>query len=209
MQEFFCLLTEKTKQGIENLNLNHLQEIRLRVGKPVCVLYCFENYFLTPKGLSKISKDAIVPTQNEVENTLLKACQHSLHTFSHQLSKGFLIPFGGLRIGVCGCVVVQDEKVVSIKEISSLNIRLPHEIKDCSKEYCRYLLNPVKNILIISPPGGGKTTFLRDLIYQTSLCEKALNVLVADERNEIAGCIDGIAQFPSPRRRPPSEAMKT
>ena len=71
MQELFCLLTEKTKQGIENLNLNHLQEIRLRVGKPVCVLYCFENYFLTPKGLSKISKDAIVPTQNEVENTLL------------------------------------------------------------------------------------------------------------------------------------------
>ena len=105
------------------------------------------------------------------------------------------MPCGGVRIGICGCAVYQNEKIISFKDISSLNIRLPHEIKNCAKNFCKFLLNPIKNVLIVSPPGMGKTTFLRDLIYQTSFLNKKPNVLVADERNEISGCIDGIPQY--------------
>ena len=195
MQRLINLLPDSVAKVVAKLKLNNLQEIRLRSDKPVCVSYCFNNYFLSQNGVTQNKDNAILTTQNQVENTLLKACQHSLHSFSKQLANGFVMPFGGLRIGVCGCMVYENNQIISIKEIYSLNIRLPHEVKDCSKNFCKYLLNPVKNTLIVSAPGGGKTTFLRDLIYQSSFCEHVLNVLVADERNEIAGCIDGVAQY--------------
>lgn len=195
MQKTFYILPNEVADAIKKLDFKNLQEIRLRADKPVCVLYNFNTYYLTLDGVSQNKEKAIVLSQNQIENTLLRACQHSLHSFSKQLSNGFIMPFSGVRIGVCGCAVYQNDKIVSFKEIFSLNIRFPHEVKDCSKICCKYLLNPVKNTLIISPPGGGKTTFLRDLIYQTSFCDKSLNVLVADERNEISGCIDGVAQY--------------
>ncbi|MBE5748204.1 MAG: hypothetical protein E7344_01085 [Clostridiales bacterium] len=191
----FFILPQQVSCVIEKLNLKNLQEIRLRAEKPVAVLYNFKTYFLSGDGLTQNETKSITVSQNQVENSFFTACQHSVHSFSQQISNGFIMPCGGLRIGICGCAVYKDEKIISIKNISSLNIRLPHQVKNCSKKYCQFLLNPVKNVLIISPPGRGKTTFLRDLIYQTSFLDKKPNVLVADERNEISGCIDGVAQY--------------
>lgn len=195
MQRLFFLLPQQVSCAIKKLNLKNLQEIRLRAEKPVAVLYDFKTYFLADDGLTQNETKSITVSQNQVENAFLTACQHSVHSFSQQISNGFIMPCGGLRIGICGCAVYQNEKIVSIKDISSLNVRLPHQIKNCSKNYCQFLLNPINNVLIISPPGMGKTTFLRDLIFQTSFLNKKPNVLVADERNEISGCIDGIAQY--------------
>ena len=195
MQRLFFILPEQVSCVIKKLNLKNLQEIRLRAEKPVAVLYDFKTYFLSNDGLTQNETRSIIVSQNQVENAFLVACQHSVHSFSQQISNGFIMPCGGLRIGICGCAVYQNEKIISLKDISSLNIRLPHQVKNCSKNFCNFLLNPVKNILIISPPGMGKTTFLRDLIFQTSFLEKKQNVLVADERNELSGCIDGVAQY--------------
>ncbi len=195
MQNLFFILPEQVACAINKLNLNNLQEIRLRAEKPVAVLYNFKTYFLSHDGLTQNETKSIVTNQNQVENTFFMACQHSVHSFIDQISNGFIMPCGGLRIGICGCAVCENEKIVSFKDISSLNIRLPHEVKDCSKNFCKFLLYPLKNVLIISPPGIGKTTFLRDLIYQTSFLNEKPNVLVADERNEISGSIDGISQY--------------
>lgn len=195
MQNLFFILPEQIACVIKRLNLNNLQEIRLRAEKPVAVLYNFKTYFLSNDGLTQNSNKGIVVSQNQVENTFFMACQHSVHSFIDQISNGFIMPCGGLRIGICGCAVCENEKTVSFKDVSSLNIRLPHEVKDCSKNFCKFLLHPLKNILIISPPGIGKTTFLRDLIYQTSFLNEKPNVLVSDERNEISGCIDGVPQY--------------
>jgi len=195
MQNLFFILPQQVACAIKKLNLCNLQEIRLRAEKPVVILYNFSTYFLSPDGLTQNSNKGIVISQKQVENAFFTACQHSVHSFADQISNGFVMPCGGVRIGICGCAVYQNEKIISFKDISSLNIRLPHEIKNCAKNFCKFLLNPIKNVLIVSPPGMGKTTFLRDLIYQTSFLNKKPNVLVADERNEISGCIDGIPQY--------------
>jgi stage III sporulation protein AA len=46
--------------------------------------------------------------------------------------------------------------------------------------------------MIISPPGFGKTTLLRDIVRQIS--DNGATVGLADERSEIAGCFRGVAQ---------------
>lgn len=67
-------------------------------------------------------------------------------------------------------------------------IRIPHKIKNCSLSAYKHILkeNKLYNTLVISPPGAGKTTFLRDFIYQLSIRNICLNVLVLDERGELA-----------------------
>ncbi len=172
-----------------------LQEIRLRADKPITVLYKGKKYFLSENGLTLKRNSAIIVSVSDVRSAFLNACQHSVHSFAGQLADGFLSPDGGIRIGVGGTAVTEGSKVVSFKDISSLNIRIPSEIKNCSLPAAKYLLSPIRNVLVVSGPGGGKTTFLRDLIYQTSLLRNPPNVLVADERNEISGTEGGAARF--------------
>ena len=172
-----------------------LQEIRLRADKPITVLYKGKKYFLSENGLTLKRNSAIIVSVSDVRSAFLNACQHSVHSFAGQLADGFLSPDGGIRIGVGGTAVTEGSKVVSFKDISSLNIRIPSEIKNCSLPVAKYLLSPIRNVLVVSGPGGGKTTFLRDLIYQTSLLRNPPNVLVADERNEISGTEGGAARF--------------
>lgn len=90
------------------------------------------------------------------------------------------------RIGLAGAFVYEDGKTFTVKEITSLNIRIPHEVLGCADTvYARCLQNGLQNILLISAPGRGKTTILRDLSRQ--ICQKQIvNVLINDERNEIA-----------------------
>ena len=126
--------------------------------------------------------------------TLEKATGASLHTAGPALSRGF-ISYRGVRIGVCGTVVEQDGQARGFRRFSSLVIRIPKE--------CRGILDPIlrqtemsaqKNVLIISSPGVGKTTALRELIRLLS--ERGYRIGVVDERWEIAAAEDGRAQFP-------------
>ena len=76
---------------------------------------------------------------------------------------------------------------------SSINFRFSHNVKNCSLGIYGYLVNngKVRSTLIISPPGAGKTTYLRDFVYQISQRESLLNILVVDERKEISSWFDG------------------
>ena len=120
------------------------------------------------------------------------ASNESLYTINDQLINGFVTVKGGIRIGVAGDVVTNNNEIKTIKNIKSLNIRIPHFVKNCSLNLFNILCdsNKVKNTLIISPPGAGKTTFLRDFAYQISKHINNLNILVVDERNEISGTTD-------------------
>ena len=95
---------------------------------------------------------------------------------------------GGIRIGICG-EVVKDADVKTIKNFTSLCIRVPHTIKNISLPIFNQILNggDVNNTLIIAPPTCGKTTLIRDIIYQFSSHNYAFNVFIADERGEITG----------------------
>ena len=92
------------------------------------------------------------------------------------------------------------ETVRTIKYISGVNIRIAHEIKNAAEKVISYFYEDtkIKNTLIISPPGGGKTTLLRDVIRRISDGSehyKGKNVGIVDERGELAACFQGIPQL--------------
>jgi len=129
-----------------------------------------------------------------IDEIVLKASRFSIYTVNEQLKAGFIAVKGGVRIGVCGEVVPDGEGIKTIKNITSLNIRNPHETIGCSDPVSSKCFNgKLHSTLIISKPGAGKTTLIRDLCR--SLSQKNLNVLVLDERGEISGEAEGGFQF--------------
>ncbi len=185
----------------------HVQEIRIRVGRPVLVLHRGRECFLTQNGqlfLASATKSARTPlclAQGELNALFQHLCQYSAYAYAEELRRGYLTSTGGHRVGVCGRVVTGEEgRVHTMRNISSLNIRLAHEIKGVANDLLpqMYYRTNVRNTLIISPPGCGKTTLLRDLIRQISdgnAFSPGKTVGLVDERSEIAGCLFGIPQL--------------
>ena len=119
---------------------------------------------------------------------------YSMYAYIEQLKQGFLTIRGGHRVVICGTVVMDHDKVKTIRHISGLNIRIAHEVKGCADALYSMCTRMGKLIptLIISPPGCGKTTLLRDMIRKIS--DEGQTVGVVDERSEIGACYQGVAQ---------------
>lgn len=168
--------------------INYIQEIRIRVGQPICIrgnnFEEFSTYKITPEDVIKI-----------LENF----SNNSIYSVQNEINSGFLTIRGGHRVGLTGTCVFEDNKIKNIKYISSLNIRVAREVKDCSKKILSYIVDNKKfnNTLILSPPGCGKTTIIRDMIRQLSngceLCY-SYNIGLVDERSEIAAMYKGMPQ---------------
>lgn len=184
------LLPESLYLPISRLPKQSLNEIRLRIGKPIVVNMLGENMYLTTEGLSSKKDNALICKTSYVEYILAQASNNSLYTINDQLIRGYISVKGGIRIGVAGDVVTSEGNIRTIKNIASLNIRIPHDVKNCSLNAYLYLVKngEVQNTLVVSPPGAGKTTFLRDFAVQIGKREKNLNLLIVDERCEISGC---------------------
>lgn len=179
--------------SLSKINFNKLNEIRIRLNKPICVLYANKLSFLTDEGLSESEEDALIASKNLIESIILKASNYSIYSINEDIKRGFITLSSGIRIGVCGLVVAENCEVKTIKDFSSLNIRVPHEVKNCSLNVFNYLFceNELQNTLVLSSPCGGKTTFIRDICYQISCKCKPMNILILDERNEITAVSEG------------------
>lgn len=186
-------LPKKISVALERIPYKSLCELRLRADCPSIVNICGENYYLRYADLSKNEINSITVSLGEIQSILNKISNNSMYTINDQLLEGYVTIDGGIRIGVCGETVEIDGKLKTLKNISSINFRFPHFIKNCSLNIFPYISNfgNIKNTLIISPPGAGKTTYLRDIIYQLSTRENLLNILVVDERSEIINVFDG------------------
>ena len=187
------ILPTKISLALDKIPYNSLCELRLRADSPTVVSIRGENYYLSPESLSKSSSEAVKTSISELQAILNRISNNSMYTINDQLIEGFVSLSGGIRVGVCGETVSVDGKLKTLKNISSLNFRFPHFLKNCSLNIYPYVVsgNQVKSTLIISSPGAGKTTYLRDLIYQISNRENLLNLLIVDERCEIANIFDG------------------
>ena len=177
----------------KRLNLDKLFDIRLRAGKPITINYGGKIFFLSESGVCQMAGNALLSSQSLVHEVVVRATDYSLYAVNDQLKTGYLSLAGGVRLGVAGEVVVENGEVKTIKNFSSVNIRVPHEVIGCSDAvYKKCFENSLHNTLIVSPPGAGKTTMLRDL--SRKLCERTpqLNILLVDERSELAAQYKGI-----------------
>lgn len=179
-----------------NINLDGAREIHLQAGKPVTVYYNGGARYLTPEGrLADKYTGGVRVTGSDIREALEIAARSSLYSVSDEVSEGYITISGGHRIGICGQGVVKDGKNTFIKEVSALNYRLASEIKGTADKVIERICSgtEVKNTLIISPPGAGKTTMLRDIVR--CLSYRGIRVSVADERQEIAAMRDGHSPF--------------
>ena len=176
--------------------MDRLCEIRIRKGRKIVVIISNRSYFLGTSGLTGEEEKAMGCYEGLIEEILKKACENSVYAYNDQIKRGFITFEGGIRIGLGGEGVYDKEELTTLKNINSLAIRIPHQIEGCSRPILSFVMQEkFLNTLIVSPPGAGKTTFLRDIILQLSRQNYSYNVLLVDERFEIANCFDGKCNF--------------
>lgn len=184
------ILDEKISNVINyKIRFSDLNEIRIRNNKPIVVYIKGQPYYISEKGLTCNINNAIFANSGMIQDIVYKACDCSIYSANEQIKQGFLVLDNGVRIGLCGCVIEENGQIKTISNWTSLNIRIPHQIKNMSLNVFNEIISEggIKNTLIISPPGAGKTTFLRDFIFQLSENNYCSNVCIIDERGEIAG----------------------
>ena len=178
-----------------------INEIRLRSERPILVLEGQKEWYLNRDGCytDKLAEATLIGRE-ELDCVIQHICKYSRYAFEDEIRQGFLTVAGGHRIGLVGQVVLENNKSIrTIKHICGLNIRVAHQIKGVGQSILPYLYENgcLKSTLIVSPPGCGKTTLLRDLIRSISNGNEyagGMTVGLVDERSEIAGSYMGQPQ---------------
>ncbi len=177
-----------------------IEEIRLRSGQPLALGVEGRELFLNPRGnpTPRASEGYRVTTE-QVAATWQRMARFSVYALEEELRQGFLTLAGGHRVGLAGRFLPEESR---LGRVTSLNIRLAKELPGVAATVLPHLVEggALLNTMIVSPPQGGKTTLLRDLIRQIStgvdrLGLPGLKVGVVDERSELAGSLDGVPQL--------------
>ena len=169
--------------------LEEAEEFRLRRGFPMTVLL--------PEGERETNGPPV--GEDELRQVVENATQCSAHTALDRVRQGFVTLRGGHRIGLCGSVTKKEGRIVTLRELSSLSIRVARSVPGLAKPLLPELTEDGRflSTLILAPPGAGKTTLLRDLVRALSDGEGCPphRVSVADERGEIAALWRGEPQL--------------
>lgn len=167
-------IVEVLKRYITSSNYSFLEEIRIRINRPIVIKYNMNFEIL----------DYVIKT-DDIQKIMQYITENSVYSYQNQICEGFITLKGGHRVGISGNVAMENGKVKNINYIFSLNFRIAKQIIGASKKILNKVYNDgiIYNTLIVSPPGGGKTTILRDLIRVLSSYK---TIGVVDERGEIA-----------------------
>lgn len=181
-------------------DLSDVQEIRLRTGRPLIILYGKCEYFLgINSGLTHNIEKAYYVSAGELRESMDYISSYSRYAFEEELRQGFITIQGGHRIGVAGKILWENGRIKNMSNISFMNIRVAHQMPGCSEKLMPYIRqgDSIYNTLVISPPRCGKTTLLRDMIRILSNgdnCNRGFTVGVVDERSELGACYKGCPQ---------------
>ena len=180
--------TLEQNSGLEE----QLQEIRIRVNRPILLKTRQADFLIE-----------YIINNKDILQILEKICDNSIYAYQNQIANGFITIKGGHRIGITGTAVLENKKVSNLKYVTSLNFRIARQVINCSNKLLGQVIDSengsIFNTLIVSPPGYGKTTILRDLIRNISngienIGFKGKTCGVVDERGEIAAMYRGVPQ---------------
>lgn len=160
-----------------------VEELRLRASSPPAIKTADGETLLE---MPDVSSEAL-------RDILSRAARYSVHSYGESLKNGYVTLTGGHRLGVCGTAVVENGQVCGVRNISSLNLRIARQLPEIGMDIALTGEHGLRSTLLLSPPGFGKTTLLRELIRRVS--DGGQTVGVADERSEIAALSDGVPQF--------------
>ena len=183
-------ISKKIEENTKKESIDKLEEIRLRANKKIILKF---------NNNEKILDFEI--TSKEILETLQILCENSIYSYQKEICEGYITVKGGHRVGLSGNVIIENNRIININYISSLNFRIARQIIGCSNSIIESIVNKetnsIYNTLIVSLPGAGKTTLLRDTIRNLSNGLKSLDgqtIGLIDERGEIAACFKGIPQ---------------
>lgn len=171
-----------------------IQEISLRSGQPICLYTRSHRYFLSDNGeiTRFMGKNLLRCTKSDMEEIFQKLCHYSVYSKQTEIKNGFITIKGGHRAGISGTAVYNAEnQIINIRDISSVNLRIAGEIKGIGEKVLQNIRIDNGGILLCGVPSSGKTTLLRDI---ARILSQSVKVSVIDERGELSGTDNGIAQ---------------
>ena len=165
------------------------EEFRLRAGRPLTVLL--------PEGERSLG-DTVAPEDLEALCDL--ATEFSRYAAAETLREGYLPVRGGFRVGLCGTAVMKAGGNTNLRDLSSAAIRIAREKRGIGEGLAPRLFREgrFQSTLLLSPPGGGKTTLLRDLVRCLSAGGDGhgpQRISLVDERGEVAVMYQGAPQM--------------
>lgn len=174
-----------------------VQEIRVRVNKPLALSIKNKTLFVTQNSeLTQEPQNAVAAAMSDIAESFQNICCYSVYSHQNEIKNGFITMRCGHRVGLCGTAVISNGKITSVRDISSLNVRIARQIKNAAQQVMQRIGKINGGVLICGAPCSGKTTILRDMakrISQGIECE-SMRTCVVDERGELSGTYSGIAK---------------
>ena len=142
---------------------------------------------MSENGVTSNKNQALFASKIVIEDIIFRASECSIYSVNEQIKRGYIVTSDAIRLGLGGNLIEENGHIKTMTNFVSVNIRIPHIVKNCSLNAFSHIVrgDEIENTLIISPPGAGKTTFLRDFVNQLSERNISKNVLILDERGEL------------------------
>ncbi|MFR5876475.1 MAG: hypothetical protein ACLUFN_08290 [Eubacterium sp.] len=195
IEEVLSCMNEELQAVFNTLDINilsRINEIRVRRNNKLIIVIKNTSYFLDYNGdlYDYPSNNAVTVNGECFDKLFMCLCDYSIYSNMDNLKKGFLTLSNGARVGVASTAVYDNYGLMSVKDITSINIRIPGEVKGCADGILNFLyVTSFPSIIVAGKPNSGKTTLLRDLARGLSngFNNRYAKVAIVDERNEIAG----------------------
>ncbi len=187
LDSLLIYLPERLSIALIALDASQITEIRMRVNCPVSVTCSSGNVTFDSKGKIMPPQKGLILTEKEISSCVNALCKYSKYSYEEFINQGFIPLDGGARAGVCGRAVTENGKITTFSQITSINIRLNTFQEEIAKDAALLMKKNPCGIAVYSPPGHGKTTYLKSLIYLLSMGKytPAYRIGVVDERFEL------------------------
>ena len=195
----FTPMLEKVPQAVRDA----VFDIRISVDKPVLLCCGDRILFLREDGdtAQYFSQNNVTATREDVEEIFLRLCGYSVYSHMEEIRGGFVSADHALRVGIGGTAVIEKGGIKTVRDVTSLSVRIPREKRGCAEEVLRYGVDLSRGLLLAGAPSSGKTTLLRDIARYIGTAGH--RVVVLDERFELSAdgfdlgaCTDILQGYP-------------